>query len=338
MNYESLHNHTNISDGELSHLDLLAAAQRQGVGVVGLTDHDTLPGAETLEELQAYAGPVKWTVGIELSAGFPKEQADWKQHSLHLLAPFIDPTNSALIEFCAEITKGRLDRAERVVAHLSALGFAITLADCLAAAGPGQLGQLGQPHIVSALLREPANVALMARIKAEMKRAAEDDEDTKVAYDSMLKSGARQEPYTLFMGSKSFRPLAKKDFAFIVDLDAAVSLIRQAGGVALIAHPYVYFEDLLPAVIEKLVADGRIDGLETDCINTFGPADRWAHEISTTRAIAERTGCLALASCDAHDEADLAAFAASTVGRASIGQTARLIQRTHPDLAWSNLG
>ena len=157
------------------------------------------------------------------------------------------------------------------------------------------------------------------------------------AYEAMLESGHRQEPYTLFMGSKSFRPLEKKDFAFIVDLDAAVALIRQAGGVALIAHPFVYFEDLLPASIEKLVADGRVDGLETDCINTFGQPDQWVDRLEELARMAERTRCLALASCDAHDEADLAAFAASAVGRTSVGQTQRFVDSTRPDLAWSNL-
>jgi predicted metal-dependent phosphoesterase TrpH len=71
--YESLHNHTVLSDGAQTHLEMLATAEQAGFGVVAFTDHDVLPDAGVLADLRAYDGLVDWTVGVELSAGLPTE-------------------------------------------------------------------------------------------------------------------------------------------------------------------------------------------------------------------------------------------------------------------------
>ncbi len=332
LKFESLHNHTLISDGYLSHLDLLAAAERQGVGIVGLTDHDCLPNAEIMDQLRAYAGPVQWTVGIELSTGLPKEHPEWMRHSVHILGLFIDPANEPILEFCEQIHQGRVKRMSRVVAHLQSLGMDITEAECQAAAGTSVPGQ---PHIVKAMLAKPQNVQLLATFKAEMAEATQTNPKLKKSYNYMLEGGARQEPYALVMGSKSFKPLPKADFEFISDLDSGVKLIRDAGGIAIFAHPYHYWEDFSPAMLEQLVKDGRIDGLELINENNISP--HMKADLDILQGIVDRTGVAYMVNSDAHDEKDLEAFVTSPIGEASVGQTQRLLERFNPNLSWSRL-
>ena len=333
LRYESLHNHTIISDGKLTHLELLAAAERQGIGVLGFTDHDCVPTPEIMKQLRAYQGPVKWTVGIELSVGLPKELPDWDKHSLHLLGLFVNPNDAAIAEFGETIIQGRFERMQRVVKHLQSLGFDITEADCLAAAGQSQLGN---PHMVSAALAKPINVALMAQFKDEMKLAAEHDATIRVNYDKMITSGSRQEPYALFMGSRSFKPLPKSPMLDSRDLDAGVKMIRDAGGTAIFAHPYYYEDYFSYDDLDKWLADKRLDGIEAEVENRFDEGDS-SELFAKLRQMVTRNQVIGISSCDAHDEADLEAFAKSDVGERSVGQTAAMLERLKPNLEFSKL-
>ena len=56
--YESLHNHTNISDGKENHLEVLETAEKNNFGIIAFTDHDILPDKAILAQLKGYEGPV----------------------------------------------------------------------------------------------------------------------------------------------------------------------------------------------------------------------------------------------------------------------------------------
>lgn len=333
LRYESLHNHTVISDGVLTHLEILEHSEKHSIGTVHFTDHDVLPNAEIMQQLRDYSGPVRWSMGIELSFGLPAEIPEWDKHSIHVNGLFIDPTNQALIDFCAGITLGRLDRMKRVVAHMQGLGFDISQDDCLAEAGESQLGQ---PHMVKALLRKPQNLTRMAELKSEMRQASEHDASIRAEYDKMEQAGARQEPYVLFMGSSSFFPLPKHKNTHSVGFDEGVKLIRDAGGVAIAAHPWVYRDRLTYPVLEQILADGRLDGIETENVNTFGSVG-WDDAFPEMRRMTTATHTFSVVCCDTHDEADIAAFASSHLAEESVGQTAALIQKFHPNLSWGTI-
>jgi len=80
-----LHSHTDQSDGTLSPAELVAAAHSGGVGVLGITDHDTFAGYDAALGPAAAAG-VELVCGIELST---------KLHgsSVHLLGYFLHERN-----------------------------------------------------------------------------------------------------------------------------------------------------------------------------------------------------------------------------------------------------
>ena len=69
-----LHTHTNYSDGDLSPYELIRLAIEKNIGILAITDHDTLDGIKTIDKsdfLIANSG-IQIIDGIELSAKVPK--------------------------------------------------------------------------------------------------------------------------------------------------------------------------------------------------------------------------------------------------------------------------
>lgn len=333
LNYESLHNHTTISDGTQSHLEVLASAKRLGFGVVAFTDHDTLPGEADLKRLREYDGPVKWLIGCEISSGLPTELGGGVTSSLHILGLFTDPHNAALLEHCRKAVAARTERMERIVANLKGLGFTISVDDCLAASG-GET--VGRPHIVRALGAHPENAAIIEKLRGEMEKAAVSSAQIAMDYAHMMERPASDFPYRLFLSDDAFVPGIYVDYLYSVDFDAAVKLIRDAGGLAIIAHWYTAERKINADMLESMLRDGRLDGVEL-MGNPLNSAARRAEPV--LRAMAERTGALTTYGIDGHREADMENVAGDvSLASKSLGQTARILAaKPKLELGWTNL-
>ncbi len=86
-----LHTHTNYSDGDLNPLKLVLLAIERKIGVLAITDHDTLKGVQALSScLSVIANSdIKIIYGIELSAKVTKGR-------MHILGYGIDINNELL--------------------------------------------------------------------------------------------------------------------------------------------------------------------------------------------------------------------------------------------------
>lgn len=136
-----IHTHSRVSDGTDSPAELVAAAARAGLDVVGLTDHDTTRGwAEA--EAAALRHQVALVRGAELSC-----RAD--HASVHLLAYLYDPDDAALLAEGEKIRRSRLDRARAMVDRIAA-DHPLTWDDVLAQTQTGTT--VGRPHIADALV------------------------------------------------------------------------------------------------------------------------------------------------------------------------------------------
>jgi len=334
LKFESLHNHTVISDGTQTHMQALEAARAAGIGVMAFTDHDTLPDAAALQRLREYDGPVKWTVGVELSSYVPKDVGGPDMGALHVLGLFVDVENRDLKQFCERMERSRRDRMRHILKHLHGLGLEVSEAEVVAAATSKNIVL---PHIVKAVMAHEGNRRLLDQLRERMRQEAEHDATLKKRYDDMMAEGPQQYPYGLVMTRHSYVPPAQEQMAALLDLDATVRLIREAGGLAMLAHWYYderkISEEQLAAVLER----GGLDGLETVTVNTIGQRSM-AAEMARARTLAERVGVAMVMGSDSHSAADLVAFAGSEYAAASVGQTARLIERFGPELTWSNLG
>ena len=121
--------------------------------------------------------------------------------SVHLLAYLFDPTDAALVAEMARMRDDRVPRLQRIVDRMAADGFDVTWADVMAQVEEGS--SLGRPHLADALVAKGI--------------AAHRNE----VFDQWLHNGsAYYEPH------------------YAVETAEAVRLVRAAGGVPVVAHPF----------------------------------------------------------------------------------------------------
>jgi predicted metal-dependent phosphoesterase TrpH len=142
VNRIDLHTHTSASDGHLGPTALIRAAQEARIGVLGVTDHDTVDGLAEAEA-QARADGIRLVPGIELSTY-------WRRVELHILGYFIDPQHPALVTFLTSTRSARVARLHAMVSRLFRLGLAVTADEALAETRDGNVGR---PHLARVLLR-----------------------------------------------------------------------------------------------------------------------------------------------------------------------------------------
>lgn len=88
-----MHTHTNYSDGDLSPMELIELAIKKNIGVLAITDHDTIEGIKHVDRNNSMIinSGIKIINGIELSAKVSKGR-------MHILGIDIDLNNEKLNE------------------------------------------------------------------------------------------------------------------------------------------------------------------------------------------------------------------------------------------------
>jgi hypothetical protein len=139
-----LHVHTNASDGKYTPAELVNLAARNGLGLLAITDHDTVSGiAPALEAARAFP-ELKIIPGVEISSHAPGSE-------VHLLGYFINYEDPELLKQLAALGDSRQDRARAIVEKLRGLGLDISLERVQQIAGEGSIGR---PHIAQALMEK----------------------------------------------------------------------------------------------------------------------------------------------------------------------------------------
>jgi len=162
--------------------------------------------------------------GIELIPGI-EISAQFEPGTLHILGFFLDPRHAGLKKSLEEIQKARAERNPQIVERLSRLGIPISYEEVQAESGGKQVGR---PHFARVLLKKGAVKSI--------------DE----AFDKYLSKG--RPAYV------DKRRLSSRD---------AIRMIREAGGVASVAHPKQMRlgEEKLSREFERLVGEG-LGGIE----------------------------------------------------------------------------
>lgn len=139
-----LHSHTRASDGSDTPQELVAAAAGAGVGVLAVTDHDTLAAVETARALGRRLG-VEVLTGCELTTEAEGEV-------VHLLAYGDGLVTAGLGGRCAAVRGGRDARNQAIGRRLQVL-TGVGYADALACAGGAVLSRA---HFARALVARGA--------------------------------------------------------------------------------------------------------------------------------------------------------------------------------------
>lgn len=317
--YESLHNHTTASDGKLTHLEMLAAAERCGIGVMAFTDHDALPDEAALGALRAYSGSVKWTVGIEMSSGYPKEME--VSGSVHIVGLLVDVAHAGLREHSRLAQDARRERMERIVKNLAGVGIAVTEEACVRASG-GE--SVGRPHIVAAILEGEGNKARIMELRDDMAKDSAAHEVYAAMEQRAAMRGLEEYVYSLLLGNDAYFPGVYVDYLYMLDLDETVALLHAAGGMAMLAHPWCYGKKLPFETLRELLTAGRLDGIET----LGGASEESVAAYPALTKLAQDTGCLASMGADAHDAETLERYVALPCVEATSGVYITLQERT----------
>ena len=172
----------------------------------------------------AEAGEAGELLGVTIVPGIELSTA-YQGHEVHLLGYFLDPDAPQLQAYMAWVQQARRTRNQKIVEKLQKKGFAITL-EQLEAENPG--ATLGRPHIARKLVELGAV------------------ESAKEAFRRYLTRG--RSCYV----AREYIPFAE-----------GAKLIRDCGGVAVLAHPLQYGFDR--AALEKLIqtaAAAKVTGME----------------------------------------------------------------------------
>lgn len=136
--------------------------------------------------------------------------------SMHVLGYGIDVRDAAMLEALSSLQTSRKDRNPKILQRLNALGIRITEAELATEAGNGQIGR---PHIGAALVRKGV-------------------------------VGSIDEAFDRFLGNG--RPAYVDKYR--IPCASAIRLIRDAGGVAVLAHPGL-LRSTNGALLETVMAD-----------------------------------------------------------------------------------
>lgn len=109
-----LHLHSQASDGRLEPGELVRHADRCGVRLMALTDHDTTAGLAAAAAAAQQVG-MAFVPGIEISA-------DWRGRTVHVLGLGIDATADGLQKGVQRLGAERERRASEIAQRLDAAG------------------------------------------------------------------------------------------------------------------------------------------------------------------------------------------------------------------------
>lgn len=137
-----LHTHSTVSDGTDPPAALVRKAAKQGLDVLGLTDHDTFDGLPEARAAAEKAG-VLLVPGMEMSCQLGGA-------SVHLLGYGCDPHDPALLAELARLRSGRTGRLPALLARLAELGMPLTTAEV--AVHVGGSPSLGRPHVADTMV------------------------------------------------------------------------------------------------------------------------------------------------------------------------------------------
>jgi 3',5'-nucleoside bisphosphate phosphatase len=191
--------------------------------------------------------------GVEIIPGVELSAALQSGNEVHLLGYFVDVDDPTFLEQLAGYARARAERMERMVARLSRIGAPVTLERVREIAGHGTVGR---PHLGRALVEAGY---------------ATDLSDAFARY--------------IGGGKPAFVPRPR------VDPRDAIALVRAAGGVAVLAHPFS--ADGVESVLDRLVPAG-LAGMEV-FYGEYAPEER-----EILRQIAARRGLIATGGSDYH--------------------------------------
>ena len=218
-----LHVHSNASDGSLTPTKVVLEAKKMKLRAFALTDHDTIDGIEEAKEAIRYLKE-KENYDLELISGV-EFSAGYENRDIHILGLFIDEHSASLKQTLKQMKQTRDKRNEKLVENLANAGLPISM-EGLKKEFPDAV--LTRAHFAEYLYK----VGVVKEIQEAFKKYLQEDG-----------------PY--YVQREYLAP------------ETAISLIKEAGGIPVLAHPLLYHlpENKVKELISTLKEAGLM-GLE----------------------------------------------------------------------------
>lgn len=219
MKAVDLHTHSDKSDGSLVPAELVDYAIAKGLAAVALTDHDTIDG---LDEAVAHARALMQAgqPSIEVIPGI-EFSTKYEEKDVHVVGLYIAYDSPAFQAKLREFVDSRINRNIKMCRNLLEAGIDITY-EKLQARNPDAV--ITRAHYASYLFE-----------------------------NGYVKS--RQDAFAIYLGDHTKYSVPREKVTPV----QAVSLILQAGGVPILAHPPLYHME--NDQLDKLVSDLKAAGL-----------------------------------------------------------------------------
>jgi predicted metal-dependent phosphoesterase TrpH len=266
-----LHIHSQSSDGAFTVEEIVTEAKLRNIGLMSITDHDSIGCQEIALKLAKKAG-IRYVSGVELNVTFSHPRyREGKSVSLDFLGYQFDAKNEALADKLRQIAEYREERAAKILRNLNAEfekeGISKLTKRDFEEIQASVDGVLGRPHIADYLVRK-----------------------------GVVRN--RQEAFD--------RYLVKCDVPkYPLYLEEASKLVRTAGGKLVLAHPNDPHGTSLVVLTKSLVEQtqiieesmmAHIDGIE--CWHSRNDAQTTEHYIK----FAKEHGLIMTGGSDCHQK------------------------------------
>jgi 3',5'-nucleoside bisphosphate phosphatase len=253
-----LHIHSNCSDGKYTVEEIFYEARSRNIGFLSITDHDSIGSQFTAISL-ATTTKIRYLCGVELNVAFSNPiYREGKSFSLDFLGYQFDPNNRALLAKLETLSKYRQERATKILENLNSefteegIDSLLTEDDFREIESSAD-GAIGRPHIADYLVK-----------KGIVKNRQE-------AFDKYLVK-CDVPKYPLF-------------------LKEASTLIRNAGGKLVLAHPNDPNGTSLAALTKtlseqtKIVQDSMLDYIDgVECWHSRHDSQTTSHYVEFAKA------------------------------------------------------
>lgn len=263
MIHTDLHIHSCYSsDGEFGILDIVNKCREQKIDFFSLTDHNSVRGVKEAIDL-AREVDIEFMPGIEIDCNY-------KGVNLHVLGYHVDWESGDFLELEKDIFSKVMDSFAGMIRNLNRLGFVIDADSVLAEAN----GKLPTGELIAEVMLS-------------------DEKFYSPLLSPYMKGGERSDmPYINFyldyfaQGKPAFVPIQYMSF------QDAIGLIRDNGGIPVVAHPGLNLVGK-ERVVEELL-DGGADGLEV--FNNYHSAEQIDYFVS----VVQRRGAIMTCGSDFH--------------------------------------
>lgn len=246
MSKIDLHIHSIYSDGKLTPKEIINEATKNNVKTIAIADHDTIEAYT--KNLFEYAknNNIKLIPAVEISTKASKV-------GIHILGYNIDINNELLKDKLKKLRNARHDYLYKVADKLKELGYTINIEEL------DKIDAVTKAHIAEQIVKNKNNEKLLQKV-----------------FDHIPTKGEFIETIM----NENCSAYVKKE---AITPKEASTLIREANGKVILAHPvaYTYEDNLSDEEIINIIKDINADGIESKYIyidrnhNIINDINKW---------------------------------------------------------------